>query len=697
MKKKTNKLFGLFIFAAMLTLLLTQAAFAESADITTEEEFNNAIQNESITDMNIKGNIAIGKSIEKAVNIDVMSGAELNLKYDEGENGISRFCNANITVEYGGKVVFSHTYSESSNSTANGYLVMNGDFILQGGAEAKMNLLKNAAGDVITAGGVIFQGKFVNNGTFDCGNGGLNCKEFAYIKYGTQPGNVKYGFIASNLCRTMPSEETIANKAIKITAINGNVKVGETLTAEIDGFGDSKDFPMDKICWQGRNNDDSNNYHTTYTIVKEDIGRKIGVYFSDIGIISKPTSKCPYNYLVVKDNTVTEIHNGSEKVDIETDYVPSMDKVYLGGENSDDSNEGVSPNTAIKSVSKAMGFVTDGGTIVVCGDVQLDSGNTYVKKNVTFTNSDEENKYAASFTGKTGDNYSMFYLFNENGTVKFSGIKFNGNVFTTAVGYEGCKFIMDDVSTDENGFFGVFIIKSSKLFTMDIRNTVNANLCVVNDNESLMPMIILNNSSITNYEEGNLGDVTLLNNSKLKTCQPMNSLTADNTDNTIELMADEKGNIIPISIEGDITIADSKPIKVVYENAFTEGQTLFNSSKQNDSLTADKFSVSQKGLVLKKLSDSNSIVTAKDETESTSYMMENEGTETGANNTTATYFKITTPITGTITGVDVTSGKTTKNFDWKNSVDVSGGVEVTLGLIVNGLLDENASAELIVK
>ena len=694
MKKKTNKLFGLFIFAAMLTLLLAQAAFAESAYITTADDFYNAIQNESITDMNITGNITVDAPIEKAVNIDVMSGAELKLGYDEGENGISRFCNANITVEDGGEVVFSHTYSENGSSTATRYLIMNGDFILKSGAEARINKWTTAYG------GVVFQGKFENNGTFDCGNGGENGQLFAYVKYDTPLGNVTNGYIVYNLCRTMPSEETIANKAIRITAINGNVKVGETLTAEIDGFGDSSKFPMNSIGWEGNNYTDSGNYHTTYTIVPRDAGKKIGAKFNGIGLISGPTSSRPYDYLVVKDNVVTVIHNGTDKIETETDYVPYLDKVYLGGENSNDTNIGNSPDTAVKSVGTAMGLVTDGGTIVVCGDVQLVNGSfTYITKNVEFVNRDEENTYNASFTDVSG-NYSLFYLSKASATVKFTDIKFN-NAILLASEYEGCKYIVDNASTNEGGLLGTYIIDGQyanySAFALDIINCDNIEVSVVNGHENDAPVVTLNNSSITSDGNGNLGDVTLLNNSKLKTCQPMNSLTADNTDNTIELMADDDGNIIPISIEGNITIADSKPIKVVYENAFTEGQTLFNSSKQNDSLTADKFSVSQKGLVLKKLSDSNSIVTAKDENESTSYIMENQGTETGANNTTATYFKITAPITGTITGVNVTGNGETKPFNWENPVNVSGGVEVTLGLIVDGLLDENASAELIVK
>lgn len=494
----------------------------------------------------------------------------------------------------------------------------------------------------------------------------------------------------------MPSDETIENEKIGITAINGTLKVGETLTAEVDGFGDSKDLPINnRMLWTGSSSDDSN----TYTIKLADMGKKIKVKFRGMGI-NGISSSYPYEYLVVKDNTVTVIHNGADE--IETNCVPNLDIVYLGGENGDNTNDGGSPDTAVKSISTAVNRVADGGTIVVCGDVQMNSGSTYVRKNVTFTNSDGENTYAASFTG-VSDVGSEFYLSEPSITVKFTDIEFN-NTIRLASSYEGCKYIMDNVSTNEGGRIKIYVTGEGSYayylsFALDIINSDNLEIPIYNKCENDAPVIKLNNSSITitSKSEGNIGDVTLLNNSKLKTCQPMNSLTADNTDNTIELMADEQGNIIPISIEGDITIADNKPINVVYENAFTEGQTLFNSSKQNDSLTADKFSVSQKGLVLKKLSDSNSIVTAKDETEDTSYMMENKGTETGANNTTATYFKITAPITGTITKVNVTGNGETKPFNWENPVNVSGGVEVTLGLIVDGLLDENAAAELIVK
>ena len=554
---------------------------------------------------------------------------------------------------------------------------MNGDFILKSGATAKINKWTPAYG------GVVFQGKFENNGTFDCGNGGENGQIFAYVKYDTPLGTVTNGYIVYNLCRTMPSDETIENEKIGITAINGTLKVGETLTAEVDGFGDSKDLPMSKIRWSGNNSYDGNEY----TIKLADMGKKIKAKFRGMGS-NGISSNYPYEYLVVKDNTVTVIHNGADE--IETDYVPNLDRVYLGGENGNDTNEGGSPDTAVKSIGTAVNRVADGGTIVVCGDVQMNSGSTYVRKNVTFTNSDGENTYAASFTG-VSDVGSEFYLSEPSVNVKFTNIEFNNTIRLA-------------VSTNKGGRIKIYITGKGSYayylsFALDIINSDNLEISIYNKCENDAPVITLNNSSITitSKSEGNLGDVTLLKNSKLKTCQPMNSLTADNTDNTIELMADEKGNIIPISIEGDITIADSKPIKVVYENAFTEGQTLFNSSKQNDSLTADKFSVSQEGIVLKKLSDSNSIVTAKDENESTSYMMENKGTETGANDTTATYFKITAPIKGTITGVNVTGSGETKPFNWENPVNVSGGVDVTLGLIVSGLLDENASAELIVK
>ena len=87
----------------------------------------------------------------------------------------------------------------------------------------------------------------------------------------------------------------------------------------------------------------------------------------------------------------------------------------------------------------------------------------------------------------------------------------------------------------------------------------------------------------------------------------MQSLTADNTDNAIEFLADEANNIIPININGDITISENNPIKLEFETPFTVGQTLFTSANENTSLTADKFLISQIELALGK--QDNDIIT----------------------------------------------------------------------------------------
>ncbi len=87
----------------------------------------------------------------------------------------------------------------------------------------------------------------------------------------------------------------------------------------------------------------------------------------------------------------------------------------------------------------------------------------------------------------------------------------------------------------------------------------------------------------------------------------MQTLTADNTDNAIEFLADEANNIIPININGDITISENNLIKLEFETPFTVGQTLFTSTNGNTSLTADKFSISQIELALDK--QDNDIIT----------------------------------------------------------------------------------------
>ena len=602
--KKTNNLLCFLLSFAMLVSLLTQVAFAESTNITSEVDFISALESTETTEINITGNVSVDASIEKSIDINVKSGATLTLSFDEGENGISRVCNANIKVEDGANVIFeSKTLNDSK---AKRYLIMNGSFTLESGASAKISKKSNPVG------GILFQGEFKNDGTLDCGEMNMGQPNlYAYIKFGVNSGKVTNGYVAYNLCRTTPTDETISNKAIRVIAINGNAKVGETLSAEIDGFGDSRELPENLITWNGANWEDANIYNNTYTVIFKDVGKKIGAKFNGVGIMSNPISSYPYDYVAVKDNKVTVIHDGTNDIETETDTVPYIDTIYLDSIKGSDRNLGVSADKAVASISTAMRLIADGGTIVVCGDVVMSTDSpAYITKNVTFTNTDGENTYQASFTGGTEEYYSLFYSANKEASIKFSGIKFINNVFAASE-YAGSKYIFDNIITAENSCIGAFIINGLYLkyepFAIDVINTKNAEVDILNDQQEGIPVITLDNSSITSAMQGSLGKVSLKNNSKIKTFQPMQTLTADNTDNAIEFLADEANNIIPININGDITISENNPIKLEFGTPFTVGQTLFTSANENTSLTADKFLISQIELALGK--QDNDIVT----------------------------------------------------------------------------------------
>lgn len=69
----------------MLVSLLTQVAFAESTNITSEADFFSALESAETTEMNITGNVSVDASIEKRIDINVKSGATLTLNFDEGD------------------------------------------------------------------------------------------------------------------------------------------------------------------------------------------------------------------------------------------------------------------------------------------------------------------------------------------------------------------------------------------------------------------------------------------------------------------------------------------------------------------------------------------------------------------------------------------------------------------------------------
>ena len=67
---------------------MTQIAFAESTNITSEADCFSALESTETTEMNITGNISVDASIEKSIDINVKSGATLTLNFDEGVKGL---------------------------------------------------------------------------------------------------------------------------------------------------------------------------------------------------------------------------------------------------------------------------------------------------------------------------------------------------------------------------------------------------------------------------------------------------------------------------------------------------------------------------------------------------------------------------------------------------------------------------------
>ena len=79
------------------------------------------------------------------------------------------------------------------------------------------------------------------------------------------------------------------------------------------------------------------------------------------------------------------------------------------------------------------------------------------------------------------------------------------------------------------------------------------------------------------------------------------------------------------------------------------------------------------------------------------YKMTNAGVDRAEDSSVATSFTYEAALSGTVTGFEVTSNEKTLDYKWDKEVSVSGGMEVVLGLIVEDLDDENATAKVLIK
>ena len=202
---KTNRKFHLLLFFSLLLIcLLPQAAMASEATVNDSDTFRSAVNDTAITQINITGDVRASAAIARDVQINVQNGAVLTLTFEPtAEGSASPVLCADITVANGGKLIFKHTYGNTSSGYH--YLIVRGDLTINEGGYAE---LSNWTG---TFGAVIFRGNFVNNGTFK----NSDFRYGVYLNYGTTAGTFTDGYHIYNLCLTEPSDESISKKTIK--------------------------------------------------------------------------------------------------------------------------------------------------------------------------------------------------------------------------------------------------------------------------------------------------------------------------------------------------------------------------------------------------------------------------------------------------------------------------------------------------
>lgn len=539
------------------------------------------------------------------VEIVVPSGKTLTITYNQS---CSLF-ESDITVESGGTVAFKISKATASNV----YLVMNGDLELKEGATAKMTerVKPISVSGSFQASGVIFNGGYKNSGTLTTSSSNTNGSPF--IKWGTPAGNVTGGYAVYNLCRTTPSEKTINNSELYVSRINGTIAVGETVSAELDGFGDSAELPTDvKPYWYKGSVYSSSDRGQTYTIKATDVGKTIGATWGSIGDTSSaPSATFPYVYMFESNGAVTRIVNYSRTAVYADEAVPAPDveKVYLGGEGASDENSGLSDSQALASLEQAVATVNDGGTIVVCGELELPEDDyTYIQKSVTLTARDGDTTYEnAVVSGTTDDNgTSGVCLKGRSLTLTFKDITLDGYIELLSYYDPNAKFVFDGVTLGEssevfayasasysiNGFFPVFNI--------DVKNSDDFLFSPYNETDEEYFNICLDNSVVCLWGNGSAAaNITLKNESYLDADITINNLTAEGAGNTLGTMYNyETKYAVPISIEGTITASDKMNLSISGE--LYPGMTILSSTGDNTSLTADVFNVTRAGVSLKK-------------------------------------------------------------------------------------------------
>lgn len=583
------------------TVMLTNAG----GKFTTYTTFDEAMTAAKSGDkLKLLANIQLTNNgtTKDGVEIVVPNGKTLTISYSAS---CSLF-ESDITVESGGTVAFN-IYKRSASNV---YLVMNGDLELKEGATAQLGRTSGSLSSA-QASGVIFNGGYKNSGTLTPSSSNQNGSPF--IKWGTDAGKVTGGYAVYNLCRTTPSEKTINNSELYVSRINGTIAVGETVSAELDGFGDSAELPTDvKPYWYKGSVYSSDDRGQTYTIKETDAGKTIGATWGPIGDTgSAPSATFPYVYMLVSDGAVTRIVNCSSTAVYADEAVPAHDveKVYLGGEGASDTNTGLSDSQAFASLEQALATVNDGGTIVVCGELELpEDDDTYIEKSVTLTARDGDTTYSGGvISGTTSDDgTSVVILKGTSLALTFKDITLDGYIELLSYCDPNAKFVFDGVTTGESSDIFAYASAGYKndgffpVFNIDVKNSDYFLLGTYNETDEEYFNICLDNSSVNLWGDGSAAaDITLKNESYLDADTTINNLTAEGAGNTLGTMYNHRTKYaVPISIEGTVTADDKMNLSISGE--VYPGMTILSSKGDNTSLAADVFNVTRAGVSLKK-------------------------------------------------------------------------------------------------
>ncbi|NCC44619.1 MAG: N-acetylmuramoyl-L-alanine amidase family protein [Clostridia bacterium] len=289
-----------------------------------------------------------------------------------------------------------------------------------------------------------------------------------------------------------------------------------------------------------------------------------------------------------------------------------QDYVYVGGPNASPENDGTSAEAPTTDMWKAMDHMKDGGKIVVCGisteplyHFGAEGGGGIIRRDLYFTNTDGVNTYDDAKLILNDYVYMEANITFEHMEIEAIRRNYGGYCFmlSDSNGGESSELVVEinlnDIKMAKHTYVrkedGIEITEDTYLMVGNMTTksaTVNVTDCDFGmnavDHANNLTLNLTRASVVsTPGSDQPIGDVSLKEESTLVTRQVLRSVTADRSQNML------KGyNETVMSILGEVTI-DGIPIKLAPSDRISLGAdlTLVQSTEENASLTADKFTV----------------------------------------------------------------------------------------------------------